>query len=265
MASHWLKNLREKPINKRSDRNRVSPLYSHLKTVPDIMGVHHHYLLCTIRIDCVVIGRKNSFGIGCSTVTWKPRNHGCVSVINADSWSSVSSLIIFQASKRTWWTQITVLGLFPLVRIVTGWPDRKHMSAVLPHWEICLLIKLVRVARCSSQFGGTEVIEEIRPDNWFTPSIRSSHFLCVSSYNAFLPARRQRSIVLRHKNMDARVTSTARRYNQLRFYVGYLWQTTTSFWITSKSHFFFQLLYSVTRSRATTKHWSHLYIVVWQR
>lgn len=147
----------------------------------------------------------------------------------------------------------------------TGWPDRKHMSAVLPHWEICLLSKLVRVARCSSQFGGTEVIEEIRPDNWFTPSICSSHFLCVSSYNAFLPARRQRSIVLRHKNMDARVTSTARRYNQLRFYVGCLWQTTTSFWITSKSQFFFQLLYCVPRSRATTKHWSHLYIVVWQR
>ena len=71
-----------------------------------------------------------------------------------------------------------------------GWPDRKHMSVVLPHWEICLLTKLVRVARCSSQFGGTEVIEEIRSDNWFTPSIRSSHFLCVSSYNAFLPARR---------------------------------------------------------------------------
>ena len=71
MASHWLKSLREifKPINKRSDRNRASPLYSHLKTVPDIMGVHHHYLLCTTRIDCVVIGRKNSFGIGCSIVT----------------------------------------------------------------------------------------------------------------------------------------------------------------------------------------------------
>lgn len=71
MASHWLKNLREifKPINKRSDRNRVSPLYSHLKTVPDIMGVHRLYLLYTIRIDCVVIGRKNYFGIDCSTVT----------------------------------------------------------------------------------------------------------------------------------------------------------------------------------------------------
>jgi len=71
MASYWLKNLREifKPINKRSDRNRVSSLYSHLKTVSDVMGVHHHYLLCTIRIDCVVIGRKNYFGIGCSTVT----------------------------------------------------------------------------------------------------------------------------------------------------------------------------------------------------
>lgn len=147
-------------------------------------------------------------------------------------------VFIFQDSKRTWWTQITVLGLLPLVRIVTGWPDRKHMSAVLPHWEICFLTKLVRVARCSSHFGGTEVIEEIRSDNWFTPRIRSSHFFCMFSYNAFLPARRQRSIVLRHKNMDARVTSTARRYNQLRFYVGCLWQTTTLFWITSKSHFF---------------------------
>ena len=71
MASHWLKSLREifKPINKRSDRNRVSPLYSYLKTVLDIMGVHHHYLLYTIRIDCVVIGRKNYSGIDCSTVT----------------------------------------------------------------------------------------------------------------------------------------------------------------------------------------------------